>query len=34
MLACRPVGSRVDLKRKSVARILDEANPLPDNIVH
>ena len=27
MLACRPVGSRMDLERKSVTRILDEANP-------
>jgi len=27
MLTCRPVGSRMDLERKSVTRILDEANP-------
>jgi hypothetical protein len=27
MLVCRSVGSRVDLERKSVTRILDEANP-------
>jgi hypothetical protein len=27
MLVCRPVGSRIDLERKSVTKILDEANP-------
>jgi hypothetical protein len=27
MLICKPIGSRVDLERKSVTRILDEANP-------
>jgi hypothetical protein len=27
MLVCRPIGSRLDLERKSVTRILDEANP-------
>ncbi|MGB9622776.1 MAG: hypothetical protein ACPL07_02915 [Candidatus Bathyarchaeia archaeon] len=26
-LVCRPVGGRVELERKSVARVLDEANP-------
>jgi hypothetical protein len=27
MLICKPIGSRLDLERKSVTRILDEANP-------
>jgi hypothetical protein len=27
MLVCKPIGNRVDLERKSVTRILDEANP-------
>ena len=27
MLVCKPIGSRLDLERKSVTRILDEANP-------
>jgi hypothetical protein len=26
-LVCKPVGGRVELERKSVARVLDEANP-------
>ncbi|MGB9718878.1 MAG: hypothetical protein ACP5PQ_05710 [Thermoproteota archaeon] len=26
-LVCKPVGNRVELERKSIARVLDEANP-------